>query len=310
MGDIMKRVRIALFVIVALSLAVPSVAFADSWAEKQAGNILMYLLKFFFEPVFDALVDMLGSIMVTPSFDSPTLSYVKTVNQDLQIAAGSLLVLTVTFRLFKIKMGNITGGQVEPVPDMLWRALMSAVMISGLPFFLEKMIELNRVLIDYIKFKGVDMTQSLNMLSFPGNNGIVMLLAFIIFIVALVALAISNAIRIAELCMLYVFAPIMAVSHAGKGETFQIWITQALTVTFTQSVQFFMVGFALNLTANIAAYEWWAWLAPIGAIVVAIRGPQILKQFLYSSGVGGFAGGMAQSAASSAIYTKMMKVGK
>lgn len=306
----MKKVKIFLFALPVLLLAIPSVAFAESWAERQSGNILLYLLKFFFEPIFDGMIDILGFLMTTPSFESETLSYVKTINTDMQIIAGCLLVLTVTFRLFKIKIGTVTGGQVEPLPDMLFRALMSGVMISGLPFLLEKMIELNRILIEYISARGVDLTQSLNMLAFPGNNGIVMVLAFCIFIVAIVALTISNAIRIAELCMLYVFAPIMAVSHAGKGETFQIWITQAITVTFTQSVQFFMVGFAMNLTANISATEWWAWIAPIGAVVVAIRGPQLLKQFLYNSGVGGFSSGMAQSAASSAIYSKMMKVGK
>lgn len=99
----------------------------------------------------------------------------------------------------------------------------------------------------------------------------------------------------------------MAVSHAGKGESFQIWVMQAVSVTFTQAVQFFLVGFALNNSANMALNSWTSLLLPIGSVVLAIRGPQVLKQFLYSSGVTGVAVGYSQAAFSQAIYGAMLK---
>lgn len=305
----MKKLKLIFILMIVSLLSVPGVAFAEGWAEKTAAKITTFMLGYFFEPVFDALVEALGYLMITPSFDDPSMTYVKLTMQHFQIIAGCLLVLTFGFRLFKIKVGAVTGGQTEPLPDMIFRALMSAAMIPGLPYFLDWLINVNRALIEYIQARGVDLTKSLNLLSFPDGSGILLLVAFIIFIVALIGLTVSNAIRIAELCILYVFAPIMAVSYTGKGETFQIWITQAISVTFTQALQFFLVGLSMNMVGELNATKWWTLIAPIGAIVVAIRGPQLLKQYIYSSGVGGFATGMAQSATSGAIYARMMKLG-
>lgn len=306
----MRKFKRSIMIAILIFATTPTVVFAQSWVEKQTEKMLTFIAKLIFEPLLEGMLSALEAMMSTPSFDDPNLSFVKIVMQDMQILAASLLALNLAFRIWKFQTGTAFGGQTEPFPDIIYRTCMSGVLIFGLPEILNKLMELNSVLIQYISERGMDFTELMEDVTIPGTGDFIMLLVVCIFIIALVGLTISNAMRIAELCLLYVFAPIMAVSYAGKGETFQIWITQAVSVSLTQCVQFYLLSLSINFMGNISTGEWWSWIAPIGAIVISIRGPQLLKQFLYSSGVGGFATGAAQSVASSAIYSKMMKVGK
>lgn len=288
-----------------LLITFPTAAFAEGYIEKKVGDSIAYILNLIFKPIFDFLLTALSAMMTTPELDKlPVIGEMMTVAQYL---ASSLLVLTFTFRLWRFQTGTVYGGQTEPLPDLIYRTCWSGVLIYGLPEILKILIRLNNVFIEMIQYRGINFTSGLKALIFPTTGNLVLLITMIIFVVSLIALTFSNAVRIAELCLLYIFAPILAVSYAGKGESFQIWVTQAIAVSLTQCVQYLMVSIALNFTLNIDINAWYSWIAPIGAVVVAIRGPQLLKQFLYNSGVGGFAGGMAQSAASSAIYMKMMR---
>ncbi|WP_101809555.1 conjugal transfer protein TrbL family protein [Paenibacillus pasadenensis] len=301
----MKKKRISSLLFFLFLMTLPNVAYAESWAERTAGGVVTYILKYFFEPLFNAAVEVLGSIMITDPFSTyPLIDKVKAM---VQLIAISLLFCTVAFRLFRTRVGIATGGQTEPLADLLFRSMISGVLIFALPFMLEHLIKINDVIIEIIKTLNVDLTGNLNALNFYGGRDIVLFLAFIVFIVALIGVTISNTIRFAELCVLYCIAPIMAVSHAGKGEAFQIWVTQAIAVTFTQSIQFFLIALTFEFLGNMELNSWTQMVAPIGACVIAVKGPQSLKQLMYSSGVGGFGAGMGQQATTTAIYSKMMK---
>lgn len=295
----------------ALLLLIPNVAFATvtggGYVERKMGEGMAYIATLIFKPVFDDMVTALGAMMSTPDLDS--LSNVSKFLFYTKILAYSLLTVNLIFRAWRFQTGKVFGGQTEPLPDLLWRTLLSAILIEGLPQILKLLIKLNNALIQLIKTEGkVDFTAGLKVIAFPnGGAQLLLIICVVIFTIALVALTVSNAIRLAELVFLYLFAPIMAVSHAGKGESFQIWIMQAVSVSLTQSIQFLLTSFALNFAANISYDKWYSYLLPIGSIVLAIRGPQLLKQFLYSTGVGGVGTGAAKSFLSTALYTKMMK---
>ncbi|MEK4983608.1 conjugal transfer protein TrbL family protein [Bacillus sp. FSL K6-6540] len=299
----MRRV-LSFLGIFSLSFLLPNVVFAEGWVERKVGDTIAYVLKLIFEPIFDSMVAALSTMMSTPDLSS--IPYVEQAMEYSRIIAGSLLVTTLAFRLWRAQ-GRLITGQQEPIADILYKTAISAVLIYGLPEILSFLLQMNALLIEGIKTMGVDLTKGLKTLAFPLTQGITLSIFFCIWIVALCGLSISNAIRLAELCFLYVVGPIMAVSHAGKGESFQIWVMQAVSVTFTQAVQFFLVGFALNNSANMALNSWTSLLLPIGSVVLAIRGPQVLKQFLYSSGVTGVAVGYSQAAFSQAIYGAMLK---
>lgn len=305
-----KRWKISFFTSVFLLLAFPSIAFAASYLERKAGDIVAHICTMVFKPIFDTMLTALAAVMLTPTnFDS--VPFVMKVKFNLTIVAYSLLALNLAFRAWRFSSAHAMGGEKEPLSSILMKTFMSGILIIGLPEILKFILKINEVMILMLKSAGVNFDTGINMLVFPATGApFVLLLCFCFFVIALVGLVVSNAIRWAELCTLFMLAPVMAVSHAGKGETFQIWVTQAIVVSLTQAFQFGVCGLALNFIVNIQQDEWWSWLAPIGGIVLSIKGPQWLKQFLYTSGVGGFATSSGQQVTMNAIYSKMMKPSK
>jgi hypothetical protein len=302
-----NKVLVLFTLTISVMIFLPNIAYAG-WVEEKIGDGIAYVLTLIFKPIFDSLIKALQMTLNSPT-NLEELPFIPQVMHGMRYLAYTLLGLNLTFRAWRYQTGGVRG-EVEPMSDILFRAGISAILIYALPEILNYILRLNEAIMNWLASLGIDFGSGLKLLAFPmgGGSALVLILFFIIFVIALVGLTISNAIRIAELAFLFAIAPIIAVSHSGKGESLQIWIMQAVAVSFTQSVQFGLVGFALNLVVNININEWWTWIAPVGAVVLAIRGPQVIKQYLYSSGVSGFSVGMAQTAMSYHIYSRMMKV--
>lgn len=297
-----KKYRILLMFVGLFFIVFPTYVFAESYLERKAGGVVAYLLGIIFKPIFESMVGFLTGILSTP--DLKELVFVGTAVTYAKYIASVLLITQLSFRVWKNMTSRGFADQSEPLPDIFWRTGLSGALIYGMPEILDYLLKINAALITVIGHLGVDFKQQLANVRFPEGAGLAIVAFFCIWIVAVVALTISNAIRLAELCFLYIIGPIMAVSHAGKGESFQIWIMQAVAVSLTQCVQFLLVGLSLNLSADLmreVTLE--SLLLPIGSVVVAIRGPQLLKQFMYTTGTGG----AISSAAKTVVYSRMMR---
>lgn len=300
-----RRLYVFAIVFIAISL-LPTIAYAN-WATKAAETIILYILQSIFEPIFNVMVKALGDVLVVK--DISEVKYVQDMMHYCQYIATSLLTLTVAFKLWRNSSAKLLVGQPEPISYILWNALIAGVLIFGLPELLKYMIRINGVLLDLIASLGISFDGSIKGMKFPVGLGLMTPIFFCIWIVALVGLTFSNAIRFAELCFLYVMAPIMSVNLASKGEQFQHWVVQAVAVTFTQSVQYFLAGLSLYYTVNMGTGEnWYSWLLPVGGVVLAIRGPQLLKQLLYSTGVAGTTSSFVTQALSMAVTNKFTKL--
>jgi hypothetical protein len=304
-----KRMKYALLIFVIFSIVFPATAYAApfDWIGDAFIAGLTKLIISIFQPIFDGMFQALRLVMLTPT-NLSSIPFISDCFQASQILAASLLLTLTVFKAYKYQVNGTTGGQVEPMASILSRAGMSGILIFGLPWILESvLLPANDALMNYVQGLGVKLDSSMALImTTSAGMSLVSALFFMIFVVAMLGLLISNTIRIAELIFLYIAAPILAVSHAGKGESLQIWIMQAVALSFTQVVQYVLVGVAFNLLGS-ATTEWWTLLGAIGSVVVAIRGPQLLKQFLYSSGVGGAATGVGQQMVGTAIYKVMMK---
>lgn len=294
-----------LFVIVALTFLFPSAAHA-SWIGDKAIDAINSVLASIFEPIFDGMLLALNAILVNPtSMDG--IPYVNDIKNGMVIIAICLLVTNVGFRGLMYMLTGTTGTNHAPMSDILGKAWISAILIAALPPILKDvLLPLNSYLMNWVQSIGVNFENGLLAMAFPVYNTLTNVIIFCVWLIAMVGLLWSNAVRVAELILLYFIGPLIAVSHSGRGEALQIWITQAVAVTFTQSLQYTLVGLSFNLMLA-ATYDWWTYLGGIGAVVLAIRGPQVIKQFLYSTGTAGGATSLAQQAAGTAIYRSMMK---
>ena len=305
----MRNPRVVIFLTLCLLLLFPSAAHA-SWVGDKVNDAISDVLADIFEPIFNTMLLVLDKVLADPAnFDS--VSFIRTVKNGMATIAFSLLVTTLGFRGLMYMINGTTGANNTPMSDLLARAFQSAVLIVSLPWLLENVIlKANAFMMGWIGSVGVDFKAGLKAILFPSSVGLTVTIIFVIWLISLIALLWANAVRSAELIFLYMMGPLIAVSQAGRGEALQIWITQSIAVAFTQSFQFAAVGLSFNLL-NVStvtdASGWWKYLAGIGAIVVAIRGPQFLKQFLYSTGTAGAAGGAAQQIGGTMMYKHMMK---
>lgn len=264
------------------------------------------MLQVIFEPIFASMVDLLTNLLSTP--DIKNISFVFTSMIYAQVLASILLFSQFVFRVWNSMSSRAFSGQSEPLSFIMWRTLLSGFLIYAMPHFLDWLIQLNAALIELIGRLGVDFQRNIKSIEYPQAADLSIVLFFIVWIVALVGLVISNAMRLAELCFLYVIGPILAVSYAGKGETFNIWIIQSVAVTFTQAVQFWLVGASLNFTVDMASnLTINNLLLPIGTAILAVMGPTVLKNLLYTSGAGQALTGGVKSGFSTVVYAKMMK---
>lgn len=306
----LRNPRIVVFLTLCLLMLFPSMAHA-SWVGDKVNDAISDVLANIFEPIFNTMLLVLDKVLADPAnFDS--VSFIRTIKNGMVVLGFSLLATTLGFRGLMYMINGTTGANNTPMTDILARAFQSAILIVGLPWILENIIlKGNDLLMSWIRSVGVDFKAGLAaVLWVPSHMGLTILIMFVIWLVALIALLWANAVRCAELIFLYMVGPLIAVSQAGRGEALQMWITQAIAVSFTQSFQFAAVGLSfnlLNVNTITDSSGWWKYLAGIGAIVVAIRGPQFLKQFLYSTGTAGAAGGAAQQIGGSMMYKQMMK---
>ncbi|OBZ15938.1 hypothetical protein A8L34_28235 [Bacillus sp. FJAT-27264] len=275
-----------------------------SWMGDKVNDAISDVLGTIFEPIFEGMMYVLKAILVQPA-NMDGIPYVHNAMIGMQIIAFSLLATTLGFRGFMHMATGGSGG--APMSDILGKVWISAILIIALPHMLtDILLPLNSALISWIQALGVDFKNGIALLVFPIGQGLTTIIMAVIWLIALLVLVWSNAVRNAELIFIYMISPLLAVSNAGRGEALQAWIVQAVSVTFTQAAQYALVGLSFNLMLS-STYDWWTYVAGIGAIAVAVRGPQVIKQFLYSSGTAGGVGGAAQQLGGTAVYRMMLK---
>lgn len=301
----MKYKKQLLFVILLGSFClIPTLASASvvGWAEQKAESIVTFLLYDIFQPVFDFMIKALLDMRKTSTMSE--VPYVETGMTYMRIIAATFLTPFLGFQLWKGLSKQVFTSEIPPVAYTLYKAVVAAAFIYGLPKVLLLMLKINEYFIDMIGTLGVSFDSGFKAILFPPATNTLLVLTVAIFTICLVGLTVSNSVRYAELCFLYVIGPLLAIDFIGKGELLKNWIFQAIATTFTQCIQYFLVGLSLNFTMNMGTGNWYSWFAPIGTIIVAIRGPQVLRQLLYSSGVAGAGSGIATQLVANALRPK------
>ncbi|MFD1394390.1 conjugal transfer protein TrbL family protein [Kroppenstedtia eburnea] len=116
------------------------------------------------------------------------------------------------------------------------------------------------------------------------GRGIAFLVAILVWSIGFIGLAISAAIRYAELVFLNIVGPTLNGTYTTRSEVFVTFWIKTVSVVFTQPVQVFLLWGIMSSVQNLT---WGGLILSFGFCILAIRGPKVLEQFLYSTGVGG-----------------------
>ena len=204
----------------------------------------------------------------------------------MQFFAGGLLVIFVVLAVFRQLSGVMYQNEKS-----IGTYFIHVTFAGGLIYILPKTVTLvflplNNLLINFIGEIGIDTSRIED--SFQSAWGLikeesVMKIIFLILIVALLALGIAGAIRYIETLIAILISPLVALSVINSSDGLNIWIREIVAIIFTQTIHFLILQILLSIMGGVENFMVMMILS-IGTISVGLRGPQILRQYLYKTG--------------------------
>jgi hypothetical protein len=213
---------------------------------------------------------------------------------------------------------NITGENNANFAEIMGSYLISYVLISATPYIVTNfLMVISKNLLDDIPYLTLGGRTLSDVDPSKGIHGLInyadytkygtwfWVLVLIVLFIALIAFTLSAAILNVELGILILLGPLIATTFQNRSQVFRMYWTECVAVVFTRNLQLFlflaMLGFLVKGPSNL--------LYAFGVAVVAIRGPQVLRQYLQGGSVPG--GGVASGVGRLVVYRTMFKaIGK
>jgi len=221
----------------------------------------------------------------------------------IQIIAGTVVTVLVVLEAIERQSGGLLTDKGKSIQLLTGRTILSVCLIYFLPsMFMSKLLEMDKVFIEMIQEflklnTNDDKKLIIKMMEISSNNMVswVGIFVFIVIIVAMVGLTISLSIRTVEILIAILLAPIAAAFYVRDGEVLSTWFKETISIIFTQAMQVFLFLLSMKiLIDNKYGFKdfvqgesgYTKLIIFIGIMVVAIRGPRVLRKFVYSSGAG------------------------
>lgn len=215
--------------------------------------------------------------------------------------AGALLVLCVVKEALKIQSGI---SENKSISNLATRIIVAGTSIYFLPWMVKNiLIPANNILMELINSIGIEITVGKMMeiltsaiLSGGASVANFIVVIFTVWAVSLAIFSIAAGIRYAELILAILMAPIIATSFVKDGEGIAAWMMDTICLVFTQSIHLVLLQVLLQVNLTAGNGSMIPLIISIGIVTVALRGPKVIKKYLYSSGVGGASVGAAGNA--------------
>jgi len=229
-----------------------------------------------------------------------------------QLLAFTILVLKVMNEAFQTYILYQNGDPDADPSGLLIRTAQSVAIIATLPEIAIFIFNFgNKVALDVANLGtgSLDATTLVGMFVGLFVYGLPIIILSIIILIMFLIVAIQSMIRGAELALMAVLGPIMALNlTANNRSMWSAWFKQLVIICTAQGLQIFMVKGALALVTtgalkNTGLITVFAWLW------VTIKTPKFVEQFAYSTGFSGAVGGAGKQAGSMYLMRKMMTKG-
>jgi len=206
-----------------------------------------------------------------------------------QIIAGGLLIVFVAWEAFKQLSGGMIPTEEKSIGTLILQTVWAGFLIFFLPWSVTNIfLRLNNYLIKLIQSIGIRIVpnQSFNILLEPGLTtlGTTLILMMVILFVAFLILGIIAGIRYAELAIVTLVAPLVAVSAVNQGEAISVWVRETVSIVFTQVVHVILLQLLISSLGRMGVF--FNYVISLGIVVVMLRGPKVIRTFIYSTGTG------------------------
>lgn len=242
------------------------------------GNFIDNLLDYQFKGI--------TAVVIQPAEPGKYLTSFDQYLTGVQLFAGGLLVIFVVLAVFR-QISGVMYSSEKSMGTYFIHVTFAGALIYILPMAVTKVfLPVNNALIGFIGEVGVDASRIKD--SFQSAWGLiaetnVLMIIFLILTIALFVLGIAGAIRYIETLIAILISPLVALSVINNSDGLQIWIREVIAIVFTQTIHFLILQILISIMAGVDNLLIMMVLA-IGTIVVGLRGPHILRQYLYRTG--------------------------
>jgi hypothetical protein len=241
-------------------------------------EVIESLLNFMFKYISQVVIDPTEPGKYLTNFDD----YLRGV----EFFAGGLLVIFVVLAVFR-QLSGVMYQSEKSVGTYFLHITFAGALIYILPKTVTLVfLPINNALINFIGEVGIDTSRIED--SFQSAWGLIkeeniLKLIFLILIIALFALGIAAAIRYIETLLVILISPVVALSVINNSDGLNIWIRETVAIIFTQTIHFLILQILISIMAGVDNFMVMMILS-IGTIAVGLKGPQILRQYLYKTG--------------------------
>lgn len=256
------------------------------WISEILSNSFWQGISSVIESLLDFTFDFISQVVIQPTEPGKYLANFNEYLKGVQFFAGGLLVVFVIWSVFRQVSGVMYNNEKS-----MGTYFIHVTFAGGLIYILPKavtlvFIPLNNALIGFIGSVGISTSRIDE--SFQSAWGLIkeekiVMVMFLILIIALFVLGIAGAIRYIETLIAILIAPLVAISIINNSDAFHVWIRELIAIVFTQTIHFLLLQILLSIMGGVGNMVIMIILS-IGTIAVGLRGPQILRQYLYKTG--------------------------
>lgn len=267
-------------------------------------EVVIYFVRKVTEEAIDWFISLLAKIQAYTNvfFD---LAVVDSGIVYAQLLAGTILIVKVAYEAFMTYIMRLDGNPDADPGGLLLRTARAASVIGSVPWIVKWIIEFGTALSnDVALLPGLnveDGSQEIKSI-FDSLAKIAQYELFycpliITALVFLIMVVLQTVVRAAELAMIAVSGSFMALGLTNPdSQSFQSWWRGLLSVSLSHGIQLFMLKVSFYvLMFKTDGFVIGNLLMFCAAIWVAYKSPTILKQYMYSSGIGRAATGTTRS---------------
>jgi len=259
------------------------------WIKEIISSLIWEGIAGISQNLFDFFIKFINTLVIQPTEPSKYIANFDQYLKGVQYFSGGLLVIFVILAVFR----QVSGVMYQSEKSV-GTYFIHVTIAGGLIYILPKVVTsvllpLNNALIDFIGSVGVDASRIEDSLSASGGWGAIIKEANIfavmslVLTIALIALCITGAIRYIETLIAILISPLVALSVINSSEGLGIWIREAIAIVFTQTIHFLILQILLSIMAGVDNMVLVIVLS-IGTVAVGLRGPHIIRQYLYRTG--------------------------
>ena len=238
------------------------------------------------ESMLNYMYDFLSQVIIQPTEPAKYIQNFDQYLKGVQFFAGGLLVIFVIWSVFR-QLSGVMYTDEKSMGSYFIHITFAGALIYILPKAVTLVfLPINNALIKFISSVGIDVSAINNTMQTLWG-GIVQeetaRIMFLILIIAIFVLGIAGAIRYIEAIIAILVSPLVALSLINNSDGLQVWLRELTAIVFTQTIHFLILQILLSIIGGVQNLTVMIILS-IGTIAVGLRGPQILRQYLYRTG--------------------------